>query len=174
MVDKVKVAVTDLQLGMSVLDLDRPWLETPFLFQGFTLNSQADIQAVQQYCKFVYIDSKTLKKSKSKTNGEAPQKKRGFFSLFRRNSAQEPTKTFEKELKQAKTVHKKSSDNVKSILDEVRLGAGINSQKVKETVTDCVDSVLRNPDAMMWLTHLKSKNDLEATHAINVCILAKY
>jgi HD-GYP domain-containing protein (c-di-GMP phosphodiesterase class II) len=173
MVDKVKIAVSELQIGMSVLDLDRPWLETPFLFQGFILNSQADIQAVQQYCKFVFVDPSSVKKSFKKAHGiDEPEKKGGFFSLFKRKKPQEATKTFEKEIKQAKKTHKKSSDNVKSMMDELRLGGGLNTQKIKDTVSDCVDSVLRNPDAMMWLTHLKSKNDLEATHAINVCILA--
>jgi len=36
-----------------VSKLDRPWLETPFLFQGFELKNQADIDAVQQHCDYV-------------------------------------------------------------------------------------------------------------------------
>ncbi|MEE8263181.1 MAG: DUF3391 domain-containing protein, partial [Gammaproteobacteria bacterium] len=31
---KKRVDVRDLSLGMYVAELDRPWLETPFLFQG--------------------------------------------------------------------------------------------------------------------------------------------
>ena len=31
--NKIKVWVDDLKLGMYVSQLDRPWVETPFLFQ---------------------------------------------------------------------------------------------------------------------------------------------
>ncbi|MEO5573352.1 MAG: DUF3391 domain-containing protein, partial [Gammaproteobacteria bacterium] len=36
---KKKVLVGDLAPGMYVYDLDRPWIETPFLFQGFSIDS---------------------------------------------------------------------------------------------------------------------------------------
>ena len=53
---KKKVATTELALGMYVARLDRPWLETPFLFQGFPITNNADIDKLQQYCEFVYVD----------------------------------------------------------------------------------------------------------------------
>ena len=42
---------------MSVVELDRPWIETPFLLQGFKIGTSSDIAAIQEYCEFVYIDS---------------------------------------------------------------------------------------------------------------------
>ncbi|MBS0586904.1 MAG: DUF3391 domain-containing protein [Proteobacteria bacterium] len=33
----IKVSVDDLQLGMFVSDLDRPWLETPYPIQGILI-----------------------------------------------------------------------------------------------------------------------------------------
>ncbi|QKQ25371.1 DUF3391 domain-containing protein [Candidatus Reidiella endopervernicosa] len=38
--DKVKVSVGDLKKGMFVADLDRPWLDTPFPFQGFIVTHE--------------------------------------------------------------------------------------------------------------------------------------
>ena len=32
---KEKVSAHDLRVGMYVVELDRPWIDTPFLFQGF-------------------------------------------------------------------------------------------------------------------------------------------
>ncbi len=52
-VEKIKVAVGELKIGMYICELDRPWLETPFLFQGFTVNSEADIDEVSKYCQYV-------------------------------------------------------------------------------------------------------------------------
>ena len=34
--NKKQVAVDDLRFGMYVIELDRPWLGTPFEFQGFS------------------------------------------------------------------------------------------------------------------------------------------
>jgi HD-GYP domain-containing protein (c-di-GMP phosphodiesterase class II) len=41
---------------MYVAQLDRPWLETPFLFQGFEIREDAELKLLRQYCKHVYID----------------------------------------------------------------------------------------------------------------------
>ena len=54
----VKTSVKDLKVGMYVAKLDKPWLETTFLYQGFELKNQADINAVCEQCSFVFIDVK--------------------------------------------------------------------------------------------------------------------
>ena len=41
---------------MYVSRLDRPWLETPFIFQGFEVREQAEIDLLQRCCSIVYID----------------------------------------------------------------------------------------------------------------------
>ena len=38
--DLKEISVDELKLGMYVSKLDRPWTETPFVFQGFILRSQ--------------------------------------------------------------------------------------------------------------------------------------
>src|SRR5690554_3723810 len=51
-----KVAVQDLEVGMFVSDLDRPWHQTPFPIQGFHIRSEDDIRALVSHCKWVAID----------------------------------------------------------------------------------------------------------------------
>ncbi len=41
---------------MYVAQLDRPWLETPFLFQGFEIREDAELKLLRKFCKHVYID----------------------------------------------------------------------------------------------------------------------
>lgn len=36
----IEVPVDDLQVGMYVSDLDRPWLETPYSIQGILIQSR--------------------------------------------------------------------------------------------------------------------------------------
>ena len=53
---KEKCEVENLMLGMYVTELDRPWIGTPFMLQGFLLDNQADIDTIMSLCQFVYID----------------------------------------------------------------------------------------------------------------------
>lgn len=53
---KVAVSTLDLQIGMFVSDLDRPWIETPFVMQGLLIENEAQIATLQQYCHSVTVD----------------------------------------------------------------------------------------------------------------------
>ena len=53
---KRKIDVSGLRVGMYVSELDRPWLETPFLFQGFFIRSKNEIDELHEHCEFVYVD----------------------------------------------------------------------------------------------------------------------
>ncbi|MEO0363964.1 MAG: DUF3391 domain-containing protein [Pseudomonadota bacterium] len=50
------VSTQRLELGMFVADLDCPWSETPFRFQGFEILSRSEIELLQKYCTTVFID----------------------------------------------------------------------------------------------------------------------
>ncbi len=50
------IEVEFLKLGVYVTDLDRPWLGTPFLLQGFLIEDEEQITLLQQLCRIVYID----------------------------------------------------------------------------------------------------------------------
>lgn len=51
-----RVKVGDLKLGMFVSELDRPWLGTPFLLQGFLIESAQEIEQLQACCQVVSVD----------------------------------------------------------------------------------------------------------------------
>ena len=55
-IKQVPIDVGKVAEGMYVSKLDRPWLETPFIFQGFEIREQAEIDMLQRYCSVVYID----------------------------------------------------------------------------------------------------------------------
>ena len=54
---KKEIPVAELQFGMYVAQLDRPWTETPFMFQGFELKSDQELEALKKYCKTVFIET---------------------------------------------------------------------------------------------------------------------
>ncbi len=53
---RYQVAIEDLRMEMFVVELDRPWLDTPFLLQGFLIDSQVELDTLTKYCDYVYVD----------------------------------------------------------------------------------------------------------------------
>ncbi|MGH6887390.1 MAG: DUF3391 domain-containing protein, partial [Geminicoccales bacterium] len=54
---KKRIPVQELELGMYVGELDRPWLGTPFLYQGFVVRTQSELDELRKYCREVTIDT---------------------------------------------------------------------------------------------------------------------
>jgi HD-GYP domain-containing protein (c-di-GMP phosphodiesterase class II) len=55
-VKKLRVESADLMIGMYVCDLDRPWLDSPFLIQGFYIKDNNDIDTVRNICEYVFVN----------------------------------------------------------------------------------------------------------------------
>jgi HD-GYP domain-containing protein (c-di-GMP phosphodiesterase class II) len=54
---RLKIETANLECGMYVAQLDRPWLETPFLFKGFEIRDEKDLKQLRYFCKHVYVDA---------------------------------------------------------------------------------------------------------------------
>lgn len=147
---------------MYVCELDRPWLETPFLFQGFELGSEADIDVLMQYCHHVYIDL-----HRTRVDRQGPISKPSGPDV-RRSASQQAA--FTREMKEAGTTHKRASTLIKSFADDIKFGTSVDLQQAKGLVSDCVSSILRNPDAMMFMTQIRNKDEELSQHAFNSCI----
>lgn len=167
-VELVQVDVKDLKVGMFVSKLDRPWLETNFLFQGFELKNQADIEEVQRQCEFVFIDV-------SKQSRVPQYVARGTpYSPDYLEKAVPPAKrtSFNQEIKRAEVVYRKTSTLVGSFMEQVQFGRPINTVIAKKAVAACVDSILNAPDALMLMTQLKKRDEYTAQHSMNVCVFS--
>jgi hypothetical protein len=47
----LKIHISELKIGMFVSRLDRDWQETPFVMQGFIIESLDDIEVVAEYAR---------------------------------------------------------------------------------------------------------------------------
>ncbi len=172
---KQKILVKDLKPGMYVTDLDRPWLETHFLFQGFQIKNQQDIEEISRICDFVYIDIEEDAPSPSYPS-PAPAK------ISFNNADETPAtailkpkprpyvRTLEDEYHPARQIKEKVTQSLTSLLDSTKQGFAINTSEIKHSVMELVESVLRNPDALTLLSNLNDKDEFEASRSINVCI----
>jgi len=159
--DLVKISTTDITLGMYMSHPDRPWLETPFLFQGFVLSNQGLLNQVRKECRFIYVDKE---KSLDKTEME--------MKSFAGSDDYSTTKPVEEVFRNAIIQHESTLDDVKGILKNIQGGKGINVTKVRNSVKSCVVSIVDNPNAMLWLSKLHNRDQYTAEHCLNVGILA--
>ena len=58
--DRRWVHGNQLELGMYVAELDRPWIETRFMFQGFRIDSFETLRAVQDACEYACVETQKL------------------------------------------------------------------------------------------------------------------
>lgn len=165
---KVYTPVTQLTIGMYIVELDRPWLETSFAFQGFELRTKAEIQAVRDVCQYVYIDL-TKKTTPSAVNKNIEPSIRDYLAY-----GPPPPKLsiFEKEIGRSVAVYESTEIVVLDFMEKIAKGGGIDSKIAKEAVAACVNSVLRSPDAMLWITQLRNKDRYTAQHSLNICVLS--
>lgn len=187
---KKKIGVQNLRLGMYVSELDRPWIESRFLFQGFEIRTQEELDELVRVCKYVYIETDVEYKDGAARPRQATPvgtpaadefaaKRIGFEILdkFAAARAIKPPRypdraTLEDELPQARELTVKTKSLIDTILHDVRLGRSLDTAGAKSAVAGLVGSVLRNPDALVWFNHLKHKDEYTSEHSMRVCILA--
>lgn len=171
--EKVYTPVSQLVLGMYVVELDRPWLETPFLFQGFELKTKAEIHAIRKICQYVYVDMTRRKATSNIINIDGSSKKDISHPVVVNNSL--PPKrlgVFEKEIIRAEKTYANTEVLVSDFMQRAAKGGSIDGWLAKQAVAECVNSILHSPDAMLWLTQLKNKDQYTAQHSLNVCVLS--
>lgn len=152
-----KIPVADLEIGMYVSELDRPWLETPFLFQGFYIRNQDEIVALRSHCKSVIVDTRV--ENDSPAADEHP-----VLRPERRPS--EAMRDLKSEIKQASSIHGAIYTTVDEVMDELRHAGKLNVQRLEMAVEPMVDSVLRNPAAMSCLMRIRRKGGYLHSHSL--------
>ena len=192
---KKKIPVDDVQLDMYVAELDRPWTETPFIFQGFKITNDNQINELRKRCIYVFIDiEKGLDVSPMQSNPGFEKRMqilrdkeknldKKFDKLLSDSKAKHKTfnlpkrdpyidkKSFEEELASAKKIESDARIAIRAALENVRNKKNIDLDLARKIVTNMVDSVLRNPDALVCLSQLKELSEYTALHSIRCTII---
>ena len=72
-----KIVTKELHKGMYVSALDRSWLETPFMFQGFIIRTDDELKEWRECGSYVYIEEERAAKSKEATTHYGKVKSEG-------------------------------------------------------------------------------------------------
>jgi HD-GYP domain-containing protein (c-di-GMP phosphodiesterase class II) len=171
---KKEVPVEQLQFGVYISELDRPWQGTPFMFQGFILNNDRQLEAIKQYCKKVIIDlekgpdldDRKLQAGPASGGPKPPS----VLTSIKTKTKYEEQASVDVELPRARAAQTKTEVVLQDMLGSVKAGKAIDAPRVREAVTNMTDSVVRNPDAMLLLAKMKEKGERNLDRAVGVSI----
>jgi HD-GYP domain-containing protein (c-di-GMP phosphodiesterase class II) len=164
---KKEVPIDKLYFGMFIAELDRPWTETPFIFQGFVLNNSKQLETLKKFCKKVYVDPE---KSVEPAPPPPQAKPVSVLATIKDKTAYDEKVTVKAEMPVARQATQKTSVVLKDIFTAAQAGKALDAPRVKEAVTNMTDSVVRNPDAMMLLAKMKEKSEHSLDRALGVSI----
>tara|TARA_R110001592_G_scaffold363398_2_gene688085 strand:- start:158415 stop:159644 length:1230 start_codon:yes stop_codon:yes gene_type:complete len=175
MLEILQVNTSELQLGMYVSGLDRPWLEVPFPVQGFLLETPSDIARIQKYCKHVFIDSAKCVVDEGAVKRRATNRVRKTNQQIfqgRKLKVYADSATWTEEFPKAKAAVHALTETVDHIFDQASHGGALDVVKVKKSVDPMIDSIARNPDACIWLARMKQQDTYTYQHSVGASIWA--
>ncbi|AOE49773.1 HD-GYP domain-containing protein [Kangiella sediminilitoris] len=159
---KAKIPADCIDIGMFVVELDRPWTDVPLAFQKFEVSSEHELKVLREYCKYVYIeiDAFLWEKKKQELNKQA-----GGPTL--------PENTpIHHELPRAASTFESARELAIELFESAKLGLKVDIKVCKQVVNSCITSILSNANALFWLTRIKDRNQFTAEHGLRVSILS--
>ncbi len=149
----IKISSLELEIGMFVSSLDRPWSETPFLFQGFMIKEESELNKLRELTRHVYI---MVPDEEIRLHGlpSGPTSTTNHSNVMGKVQY-ETTTTILEELPEIHDAHQKLTLLITEVEDVVHAQGEIDQENMTQSVEILVNSVERNPDAYVWLTRIR-------------------
>ena len=197
-VTKKEQPVDALEVGMYVSQLDRPWLETPFLFQGFLIEDSETIAQLKAFCEYVYIDvnkqdealdelprvtfmngdevvapANDMTRAANDTRDTSPGRP-AIVCATQQDSpcVADSTIALRVELGQARSVHTSAERAIVRLFDTMAQRGQFDAAQIRESLDPMIDSIMRNEDAMSWLARMKRKDNYMHAHSLSCSVWA--
>lgn len=171
-----KISTFDVKIGMYIVNLDRPWLDTPFLIQGFLVKDDEDIVALQQHCEYVYIDTELGEEADIYLDKAPATEGNTYVDDFLEGGEQKVTYKTEKdefqEIPAAEIALENATTKVANIMDNLKAGDNLDIHAVRAAVEPIMESMVRNSDAMLWLAEMREKDIYTYSHSVDNCSLS--
>jgi HD-GYP domain-containing protein (c-di-GMP phosphodiesterase class II) len=165
-----KISAAEVEIGMYVSSLDRPWIETPFLFQGFPVRLQEEIDQLKKLCRHVYIalpDEDIVVDGMPSMSREDP-----VASDLIGRRRYEITSAARDEVKKVRGSHDEIVNMIMEAENILREGSDLNMTAIEKSVEVMIESVERNPDAYIWLNRIKKFDSHSYRDALNASVCA--
>lgn len=157
----VKLPAMNLEPGMFVAELDRPWLETPFALQGFVVKDTDEILYVSNYVDHVYVDAEYVGIKQSMKLAVAAMESKPSVGLALRE-----------EFKRTKVSFESAAETLDNIFLSLRSGSQSDIKAVQTAINPLIEGVFRNQDAVAALLRLKESGEYRYHHGVSMAVWA--
>jgi len=164
----LQIPTSLLKVGMYVSSLDRPWIETPFLFQGFSVGDE-ELGEIRKLCKTICVDcseAEAAELRRQMSQIQPVKRADAEISLKPQAAPARDPVPLREELAAAKSVHANATVVLTDVMDQLRRGRQLSVPKLGVVVDSMVDSVCRNREAITWLARMKTKDDYVYGHSL--------
>ncbi|HEV2332612.1 MAG TPA: HD-GYP domain-containing protein [Gammaproteobacteria bacterium] len=166
-----KVNVSELAIGMYVAELDKPWEQSSFLFQGFEIETDEDLAKLKEECRTVVIEeTEASKAAVAKATAARPAAPVVSTTITSRSSPD--TSPLKKEIKEVVQAQSAAKTNLTRVMEDVRMGKSLDTKDTKTAVTQMVSAISASPNSMLWLANLQQRHERTASHCLNTSILS--
>ncbi len=172
-----QVAISELRPGMYVHDLNCGWMEHPFLSSRFEIEDSATVDKIRALgMQHVLIDTgRGLDVRDAPTLHEVQQQRsddlRKLAAAAPAAPAAQPLVSVREERRRARGIQLEARRLATGVLTDVRLGRQIEAERVNPVVGELIDSVFRNPDALVSLGRMRAVDQYTFEHSVGVCVL---
>lgn len=169
-----KIKIEELKPGMHIHDLNCGWLNHPFVSNSMTVKDDQIIQKIgRQGIREVYIDTdKGWDVVDAPTEEEVREEIReGLDRVAEEQVDYLPQVSLREELAKASKIKKEAKQTVHDIMDDVRFGRQVRTERIEPVVDRMIDSIFRNQDALLSLSRIRTVDEYTYTHSMTVGIL---
>lgn len=187
--NQIKIEVNKLKEGMFVSNLDRAWHETPFPLQGFYIRSEEDVKTLSNYCRHVFVDMQRKATDINEANAafNPSGKNNSQFTSPARDHQKilelpeivikspqhyEVSSSMKKEVSKATKLHKQVYAAIDNIFHTIQDGGSVSVKETASVAEGMVESVVRNPDALVWLAKMNEDDAHTYQHSVRASIWA--
>ncbi|PKG39956.1 HD-GYP domain-containing protein [Psychromonas sp. Urea-02u-13] len=165
-----KISVTELKEGMYINDLKCGWLNHPFALNRFKLEKASDL------AKIISAGVKSIEIDTNKGLDVFVEKREPRNSQLREAIDQrvnnKPTKvTALEELGKAKVAFAQAGEFISEMMANVKMGQHIELEQVNPVINKLSQSILRNPNALLGLSRIRSMDIYTFEHSVSFSIL---
>jgi putative nucleotidyltransferase with HDIG domain len=164
-----KVSVSELRKGMYINDLKCGWLNHPFVLNSFKLENESDIR------KIIAAGAKTVEIDTSK----------GLDVIERREAENQQLRKVVNEVKttppkrvtaleeigKAKVAFVMAGEFITDMMVNVKMGQHIELEQVNPVINKLSQSILRNPNALLGLSRIRSMDVYTFEHSVSFSVL---
>jgi len=168
-----RIAVSDLRVGMYLVEFCGSWTDHPFWKERFLLKKASDLRRiVESPISEVWIDTARgadVEGDVVARSVEETQASADAVLAAVAEPAVHKRVSFEEEARLAQLLCERSKTAVTQMFGQVRLGMAFDGQQVAELVDEIAHSILRHPHAFVSLVRLKTVDEYTYMHSVAVC-----